>query len=221
MTQYIDISQTLDEKTPVFPGDIRFQRTTHLSFKKGHHLELSDIQTTLHIGAHADAPCHYHPEGISIDQVDLNAYIGPCQVISIKIPRGDRITLKHFLEAKTKITAPRILFKTGSCPDPDKWNDDFNSLSAELIEYLSSKENVLLVGIDTPSVDPSTDKELSSHQALYKTKMAVLEGLVLAHVAPANYQLIALPLKIKNADGAPVRAVLLPYDTNNQLGLKK
>ena len=207
--KYIDISQTLDDDIAVFPGDIPFQRTTHLSFKQGHHLALSDVRTTLHVGAHADAPSHYHPEGKTIDAVDLTPYLGHCQVVEISIPRGERVTLSYFKNLNLEISAPRVLFKTSSFPNPKKWNDDFNALSAELITYLHQK-NVTLVGIDTPSVDPSTDKELSSHQALYQTQMAVLEGLCLEHVSAGLYELIALPLKIKGADGAPVRAILIP-----------
>jgi arylformamidase len=73
---------------------------------------------------------------------------------------------------------------------------------------LSSK-NVILVGIDTPSIDPSEDQVLESHHAVYENNMAILEGIVLDDVNEGIYQLIALPLKIAGADASPVRAVLL------------
>src|SRR5690606_17294421 len=106
------------------------------------------------------------------------------------------------------IQAPRVLFKTGTFPNPDIWNSDFMALSAEVIEALASK-GVRLVGIDTPSIDPAEDKDLESHQAVAKNDMAILEGIVLEKVSAGIYQLIALPLPIKNADATPVRAILL------------
>jgi arylformamidase len=67
---------------------------------------------------------------------------------------------------------------------------------------------VTLVGIDTPSVDPADSKTLDSHQQLLRHDMRVLENLVLDDVAPGDYELIALPLKMTGADASPVRAIL-------------
>lgn len=209
MTQkYIDISPILSPRTAVFPGDTPFKRTINMSFDGGLHLDLSDIHSTLHIGAHTDAPSHYHKDGKSIDERNLNYYMGHCQVIEVTLAEDARIYPKDFA---CEIKAPRILFKTNSFTDPDQWKDKFNSLSPELIHFLHEK-GVVLVGIDTPSVDPSTDKELPSHHALYDTDMAVLEGIILTGVLPGHYQLLALPLKIEGADASPVRAILLPME---------
>lgn len=203
--EYFDISPEISESTPVFPGDFPYRRTDSLSFKNGEHLALSHIQTTVHIGAHADAPNHYHPQGAGIDARSLDYYIGPCQVLSAGAPKGTRLQPEAI---KAKIAAPRVLFKTGSFPDPKRWNDDFNSLSPELIDFLA-KAGAILVGIDTPSIDPADSKKLESHQAVFKHDMAILEGLVLEHVPQGLYDLIAPPLRLKGADASPVRAVLL------------
>ncbi len=71
---------------------------------------------------------------------------------------------------------------------------------------------MVLIGLDTPSVDPMTSKALESHHALARRDLAVLEGVVLAHVAPGTYTLIALPLRLEGADASPVRAVLVSTD---------
>jgi arylformamidase len=129
----------------------------------------------------------------------------------LQLARGARIKIddiKHI-----KINAPRVLFKTQSFPDPYKWNEDFNSLSADLVNYLHSQK-VILVGIDTPSIDPATDQTLESHLAVHKNDMAILEGIVLDHVQQGIYELIALPLKIEGADATPVRAILRTYTGN-------
>lgn len=203
--QYIDISPVLRASIAVFPGDTPFNRTVNMSFKEGQHLDLSDVRTSLHVGAHTDAPSHYHGNGKSIEERDLSLYMGPCQVIEVK-GHPARIKPENLTE---KILAPRILFKTNSFPDPDRWNEDFSALSPELIQFLKSHQ-VVLVGIDTPSVDPATDKTLASHKAIFETDMAILEGIILEHVTPGLYQLIALPLRIEGGDASPVRAILLP-----------
>ena len=202
---YIDISPVLRPGIAVFPGDTPFHRNINMSFKDGQHLDLSDVKTTLHVGAHTDAPSHYHGDGKTIEHRNLSLYMGDCQVIEVQ---GNPARIQP-QDLKVEITAPRVLFKTNSFPDPDHWNDDFSALSAELIHFLKSK-NVVLVGIDTPSVDPATDKTLASHKAIFESDMAILEGIILTHVNPGRYQLIALPLRIEGGDASPVRAILLP-----------
>lgn len=204
--KYLDISPALRPATAVFPGDTPFKRSVNLSFKEGSHLDLSDIHTTLHIGAHADAPSHYHATGASIEKRDLSLYLGPCQVIEVSCAPSARIRPEDVL---VKVEAPRVLFKTNSFSDPDQWKNDFNSLSPELVHELA-QQGVRLIGIDTPSIDPATDKEIQSHQAIFAHDMAVLEGIVLTDVPVGLYHLIALPLKIEGADASPVRAILLP-----------
>lgn len=202
---FYDISPVIHERIAVFPGDTAFSRNVLMSFDGGSHLDLSTINTTVHLGAHADAPSHYHKDGKSMEQRDLMLYMGPCQVITVRPGKKERIQKEH---VTIDIRAPRVLFRTDSFPDPDQWTDDFNSLSPELIDWLSGL-GVRLVGIDTPSVDPSDSKNLPSHKALYQNDMAVLEGVVLSEVPDGIYNLIALPLKIKGADASPVRAILL------------
>jgi arylformamidase len=203
-TRLIDISPEISENSAVFPGDMPFSREVSAAFSKGDHLELSGIRMTVHVGAHADAPSHFHAEGAPIDRRPLDLYLGPCQVVAVKAAPGARIAPA---DVKPKIRAERVLFKTNSA-NPYRWSDDFNSFSPELIDWLAKKK-VVLVGIDTPSADPRHSKALESHQALYRNDMAVLEGLDLSAAPEGLYELIALPLRIKDSDAAPVRAVLV------------
>jgi arylformamidase len=122
----------------------------------------------------------------------------------------ERILPQHL--SSHSITAPRVLFRTQTFPDPQRWRDDFASLSPELIVWLAQR-GVVTVGIDTPSVDPHDSKQLESHQALFAHDVAVLEGLVLDQVPEGEYTLIALPLNLEGFDASPVRAVLLPPRT--------
>lgn len=200
----LDISPTLRPSIAVWPGDTAYARTVNASFAGGANLDLSHIQTTLHVGAHADAPSHYHPDGQAISERPLERYYGPCQVIDAPA-RGRRLTPA---DLKEPVRAPRVLFRTGSFPDPDHFNPDFASLSPALVHALAD-QGVVLVGLDTPSVDPMDSKALESHNALFARDLAVLEGVVLDRVDPGVYTLIALPLKLEGADASPVRAVLI------------
>ncbi len=204
---HYDISPVLSSETAVFPGDVAFERQVQMSFEAGQHMDLSAVKTTLHIGAHADAPSHYSGQGQTIENRSLHFYMGNCQVVSVNIAAGKRI-----LETDVNlslINEKRVLFKTNSFPNPNQWNNDFNSLSPALIKSLKGK-GVCLVGIDTPSIDPWDSKDLESHKQIPLADMAVLEGIVLKDVPDGVYKLIALPLPFKGGDASPVRAVLIP-----------
>lgn len=196
----------------VFPGDTPFSAEFLMHTDQGDHLSLSKIDTTVHLGAHTDAPIHYAARSESIETRSLDYYLGKAQVIELAIEPGQRIRISD-LKNKS-ILAPRILFKTKSFPNPYLWNDDFNSLSGEVVQYLH-EQKVILVGIDTPSIDPATDKTLESHLMVHRHDMAILEGIVLDNVSEGIYELIALPLKIEGADASPVRAILRTYAEKN------
>ena len=212
--KYIDISPVISHQTAVFPGDKAFSRHVVMDMVRGDHLTLSDIATTVHIGAHVDAPNHYARDGVGIDARPLDLYVGSCQVIRVSFDgRHGRAKSNEDLRIRPgdlrgeKITAPRVLFATDTFPDPNKWRDDFAALSPELVDDLADR-GVRLIGIDTPSIDPSDSKALESHNAVAKRDMAILEGIVLTHVEPGLYTLIALPLRLQGVDASPVRAVL-------------
>ena len=200
-----DISPTISNRIAVFPGDEPFNQNTSLSFSKGNHLKLSSIQTTVHIGAHADAPSHYHRDGKDIHELPLAPYLGKAQVIEVKVGNNTHIEPQHF--SHVEIKAPRILFKTNSFENPEQWVDNFKAISIETIKYLKNKD-VILIGIDTPSVDVCDSKKLEGHQEFFNFDIRVLEGIILSNVPEGLYELIALPLKLEGLDASPVRAIL-------------
>lgn len=201
---WFDVSPPVSPRAAVFPGDTPFSRDELLAFERGHHLALSTMHGTVHVGAHADAPSHYHRDGVSIDRRPLDLYFGECQVVTARCGPRHRIGIE---DLSAPVTAPRVLIRTDTFPDPDRWTDDFAALSPALVERLATK-GVVLVGIDTPSIDLADDKVLESHQAVFRHDMAILEGLVLDEVPDGTYTLIALPLRLEGADASPVRAVL-------------
>jgi arylformamidase len=207
--RYFDISPELSSKIAVFPGDQAFKQHVAMHVDRGDHISLSSIHTTVHVGAHVDAPIHYAKNGQSIAERKLDIFVGKAQVISVKKALRERITVADV--SQISIKAPRVLFNTQSFLDPNTWHEGFVACSAELIDFLASK-GVKLVGIDTPSVDISDSKDLESHKAVAAHDMSILEGIILSEVPDGIYTLIALPLKIKDADASPVRAILIDRD---------
>src|SRR5712691_4445422 len=199
-----DISPPITAKLAVWPGETQLQREVLCDMSRGDNITLSTLRATVHLGAHADGPSHYGKDAPSIDERALDYYLGPCQVIHVNAARGVRIA-PAMLSAK--VTAPRVLFATGTFPDPKNWNSDFAALSVELIDFLHDR-GVITVGIDTPSVDLFESKDLPAHKALLRHNMSILEGLVLKDVPEGQYELIALPLPLVGFDASPVRAVL-------------
>lgn len=199
-----DITPLVSPKLAVWPGDTPMSREVLMELPRGDVVTLSTLRATVHLGSHADAPSHYAKDGATIESRSLEYYVGPCQVIRVKIGRGERVKPEH---VTVPVTAPRVLFVTGTFPDANHFNEDFAALSPELIDMLASR-GVKLVGLDTPSVDLFSSKDLPSHQSLHRNDMAVLEGMVLVDVPDGVYELIALPLKLEGFDASPVRAIL-------------
>jgi arylformamidase len=199
-----DISPPITEKLRVWPGDTPPRREVLLDIQRGDSVTLSTLHATVHLGAHADAPSHYGAEAPAIDARSLDYYLGPCQVVRVAARRGPCIGPEAIA---APISARRVLLDTGTNPDPEQFPEDFAALAPELVTWLS-RQDVCLVGLDTPSVDPCSSKELPAHKAFLRHNMAILEGLLLKDVPEGLYELIALPLRLVGFDASPVRAVL-------------
>lgn len=199
-----DITPPISPALAVFPGDTPPSREVLLDIDRGDHITLSTLRTTVHVGAHLDAPSHYGSGGETIEAIDLQRVVGECQVIAVEVARGERVGVGEWVE---QVDTPRVLLATGTFPDPLNWNEDFAGLEPELVEALADR-GVTLIGIDTPSVDPSTSKDLPAHATFFRRGVLILEGLVLNAVPAGRYDLTALPLKLTGFDASPVRAIL-------------
>jgi arylformamidase len=203
-----DLSPIVRPEIPVWPGDTPFDSRLTWSMALGGTVNVSAITTTPHLGSHADAPFHTEPRGETMADLPLERYLGPCRVV--KVPPRPLIEPRH-LEGIDLSNPPRLLLKTESVRDRRTFPERFSALSAELAALLGEKR-VLLVGLDTPSVDPFDSKTLDAHHALARGGVAILEGLLLDGVPEGIYELIALPLKLAGLDASPVRAVLRTFD---------
>ena len=193
MQKLWDISPAVHAGTPVFPGDTPYQQHWCATMAPDCPVNVSAITMSPHVGAHADAPLHYDERGAAIGDVSLDAFLGPCRVVHA-IGCGPLIEWRHIAHAVDATLPQRVLVRT-------------YAKAPVTIERLAEL-GVLLVGIDTASIDPADSKTLASHQVIRRRNLRVLENLVLDAVPEGDYELIALPLKLTTADASPVRAVL-------------
>jgi arylformamidase len=204
MKKLWDISPAVGPDTPPFPGDTVYSQQWTARIGPGCPVNLSAITMSPHIGAHADAPLHYGHGERTIGQVELAPYLGPCRVIHA-IACGPLVRREHLEHAVDALPA-RVLVRTCRRA-PTAWSSDFSAFAPETIAWLAGL-GVRLVGIDSQSVDPADSKTLESHRNLLRLDLRVLENLVLDDVPAGDYELIALPLKLTQADASPVRAIL-------------
>jgi len=199
-----DISPAISADTPGFPGDTAYVQRWAAQIGPGSPVNVSAITMSPHLGAHADAPLHYSRDAGAIGGVDLDPYLGPCRVIHA-INCGPLIMRDHLAHGITRLPR-RVLVRTCASA-PTQWSPHFSAFAPDTIAWLAGL-GVRLVGIDSQSVDPADSKTLDSHQQLLAHDMRVLENLVLNAVDAGDYELIALPLRLIDADASPVRAVL-------------
>jgi arylformamidase len=205
MRRLWDISPPVREGAPVFPGDTAYRQQWSATIAPGCPVNVSALTLSPHVGAHADAPLHYDPQGTPVGELPLDAYLGPCRVIHA-IGKGPLVTWEHIAHAAQALP-PRVLVRTYAQAPVDRWDPQLAAFAPATIERLADA-GVQLVGIDTASIDPAESKTLDSHQVIRRRNLRVLENLVLDDVAEGDYELIALPLKLVTADASPVRAVL-------------
>ncbi|CAM3722384.1 cyclase family protein [Alkalicoccus chagannorensis] len=199
----IDISQYIEEAMEVWPGDEAVQFRTTMSISEGEAVNVSAVTMSTHTGTHMDAPFHYDQDGITIEDVPLDACIGTCRVIEMY--GEDTITAAH-LESHKPFSETRLLIRTS---DHGHGYEQFPVLTAEAV-HLLAEEGIRLIGIDGPSIDPLESKVLPAHHACRENRIIILEGLRFREARAGTYDLAAQPLALKGRDGAPVRAVLRP-----------
>ena len=199
-----DISPAVHAGTPVFPGDTPYRQQWCATIAPGCPVNVSAITLSPHVGAHADAPLHYDAGGAAIGELPLAPFLGACRVVHA-IGCGPLIEWRHLAHALTDLP-PRLLVRTYH-QAPTQWDAQLTGYAPDTIERLADL-SVLLVGIDSASIDPADSKSLPSHQVVRRRGLRVLENLVLDAVPEGDYELIALPLRLTTADASPVRAVL-------------
>jgi arylformamidase len=201
-----DITRTVSPRTAVWPGDAPFQAAPQLEIARGASVNLVTLTLSPHTGSHADAWFHYESGGAHPVAMPLDAYIGPARVVTVN-RRSGPLTVDDFLPGSLDGVQRLLVHSHVSALPDDQWPDEFPYVSPGLIAHLAAG-GCRLVGLDSPSFDALESKDLPGHHALFRLGMVNLECLQLDSVPDGDYELIALPLKLGDACGSPVRAVL-------------
>ncbi|HEU0055439.1 MAG TPA: cyclase family protein [Longimicrobium sp.] len=202
----IDVTRPLRADMPVWPGDAPCAVGWTTRLDRRDVANTAELRMSAHAGTHADGPYHVLEDGVRIGAAPLDAYLGPALVLDA---RGRDEIDPHWLEAALDgRRAERVLLHTGAWTDPDVFPVQVPAVSP-LAATLLVERGVRLVGTDAPSVDPLDSDDLPAHHILLRAGVAILENLLLDGVAPGEYELVALPLRLEEADSSPVRAVLL------------
>jgi arylformamidase len=200
-----DVSQPLAPSTAAYPGDPVFRQRWAMRRADGDPVNLTEITMGVHNGTHVDGPGHTRDVEAPIGLEPLWRFLGPARVIhALGAAALDAGLLDDIDVSRT----PRILLRSRRQVDPRTFPQAFAGLTPELARRLVDM-GAVLVGTDAPSVDPAGASELEAHRILMEGGVAILENLVLDDVAEGEYTLVALPLRLTEADSSPVRAVLL------------
>lgn len=210
----IDLTITISENLPTFPGS---PRPHFIPWEKiipdGYNLELLFLSS--HTGTHMDAPYHFLEKGDTIDKIPTKRLATEAVLIRLKKRANQPITKKDIITFELKNdkiqSNSTIIFQTGWSKNLNKksYFDKNPGLSVDAAKYLASKQ-INLVGIDSPSIDLGTDSKFSVHHILSKNNILIVENLTnLEKIKNSKFNLVVLPLKLKNATGSPVRAIAI------------
>jgi arylformamidase len=203
--EFFDISQTLKEGLAVWPGDPEFIRRPALRITDGDSSNVSTLRMGTHTGTHLDAPFHVDDSGKDVTAITLKSLIGPARVVRFS---GETCIRAGDLERLNWEGVERVLFYTRRDDESEsRFDPGFIYLHEDVAEFMAGR-GLLLVGIDSPSVDPYGSLDLPAHKILLGLGTVILENARLDGILPGDYNLICLPLKLAGGDGAPARAIL-------------
>ena len=204
MRELWDISPAVGARSPVFPGDTPFQVLWHKLINDGGVANISTVHMSPHTGAHVDAPMHLDGGAVDVAGLRLERFIGRCRVIDLSDnPTSEPVTPE---ELACACFYERVLIKTRK-ELPAVWTDEFRAVSPAAVRFLK-ESGVVLIGLDTPSIDPSESELLPAHRIALSNGISIIENLDLTAISAGEYELIALPLRLSGVEASPVRAVL-------------
>lgn len=207
-TELIDISLSVSPTSVVWPSAPQPQLTRRLAIAQGDTVNDSNLFMNVHTGTHIDAPRHHFEQGYGADRVPLEALVGDAWVVDFT---GEQAIEQGLLQRLwPPAGASRLLCRTRNSQYWENGRRDFTAdycaLTADAAAWLVERK-IKLLGVDYLSVQQYADSP-AVHRILLKAGVVLLEGLNLSQVRPGPYELLCLPLKLADADGAPARAVL-------------
>ena len=207
MTLY-DISLTISEDFPTWPGDPPIKLKMISQIDKGDLANVTHLSAPVHVGTHVDAPDHFLNNGNTVEDIPLDYLVGP--VLVLEVPSPEVITAGDLDALKIPEGTRRIIFKTSNS---EYWKGEQHTFQKNFVALGSDAAARLVelglnvVGVDYLSVAPYNEP-IPTHKILLEAGVLIIEGLDLSRVSAGEYKLYCLPLKIAGSDGAPARVLL-------------
>lgn len=202
-----DISVSLSPGVPEWPGDTPYTCGWTASIATGSNVNISSINSSPHVGTHADAPLHVRDGWPGSHELPLESFYGPVVVADVSGFTGE-VGFDALEPLVAAYPVERLILKTGCTVASGSFPDDWPTLSESCARSLLGL-GLCLLGVDAPSVDARDSKSLAVHKMLFSGNAFILENLDLRRTPPGAYELMAFPIKVMSLDAAPVRAILL------------
>ncbi|MEA3423762.1 MAG: cyclase family protein [Bacillota bacterium] len=203
----IDLSHIIKEEMPVFPG------TEKPILEEANTIEKDGFKETLikmysHTGTHIDAPAHMLMDGLYLNEMNIDSFIGSACIIDVTGLETIEIkNLQPFIELIKKVDF--VIFKTGyeKYWGSNEYFGRFPTLSKDSAKWLADYK-LKGIGVDAISIDPMDSIDFPVHFELFENNMISIENLTnLDKIEKEVFILSVLPLRTSKADGSPVRAV--------------
>ena len=207
----IDLTHTIKENMPVYPGTESPKLTTANSYEKDGFKE-TRLSMFSHTGTHVDPPAHLYPGRTTLDQFAADQFLGKALVIDCTdLKEGELITLDRVTKhGKKAEEADFLLFCTGWDKrwGTEEYFGDYPCIDDEVLDYILVG-TYKGIGFDVIGLDPVSDENLPRHKKLFAEKDILnIENLKgLEECGEELFFFGCFPLKVQDCDGAPVRAV--------------
>lgn len=209
MAKYVDLSREIYTGMPTFTEDSKPAVISNNDIESvGYNITLMVLSS--HLGTHFDAPWHFIPTGLTVDQVPPEQFIGEAFKVDLRHKKPkELITVEDLLPHQDRVVkGAKIILHTGwDKVYPQKsYFSDMPRMSLELARWLADRE-IGLLGLDIPTPTPEYPMVRDIHVALLQGGMVIVEALCNLEQVDAEFFLIAPPLALRGRDGSPVRAI--------------
>ncbi|MBE6055063.1 MAG: cyclase family protein [Clostridium sartagoforme] len=205
----IDLSHAINSNMSTYTKDEKFESYDIASIEKDGYNEKS-LKLCTHTGTHIDAPSHMINKGKTIDEFNINDFIGIAVIIDVSNLK--KIGLEDLVSYKDKINnCDFVILKTGwdKYWGSDNYIQGFPTLTEDAARWLCSF-NIRGIGTDTISIDAFDSIDFEIHNTILSRGIMIIENITnLSEVRESEFTLVATPLKIENGDASPVRAIAL------------
>lgn len=200
-----DISIEISSRMHIYPGDPGVTVEAAMSIDRGDTCNLARYCLGSHTGTHIDAPYHFLNDGKRLSEIPLNLLIGRTLVIEVTSAKIDVDTLKSVNLGEHV----RLLFKTRNSYlwSSGRFVEEYVYVTPAAAELLV-ESGIKLVGIDYLSIEKFGSNDFATHKILLGSGTVIIEGLNMSEIEPGDYEMICLPLKVSQGDGAPARVIL-------------